>query len=44
MGLKTVSIVMGSDSDFPVMKQAVEILESFGVEYEIDIGIGRAHV
>ncbi len=32
-----VSIVMGSDSDLPVMKQAAEMLEHFGIEYEIDI-------
>jgi len=32
-----VSIVMGSDSDLPVMKQAAEMLDHFGVEYEIDI-------
>jgi 5-(carboxyamino)imidazole ribonucleotide mutase len=37
MGKKSVSIVMGSDSDLPVMKQAAEILEQFGIEYEIDI-------
>jgi 5-(carboxyamino)imidazole ribonucleotide mutase len=37
MGQKTVSIVMGSDSDLPVMKQAADILEELGVEYEIDI-------
>ncbi len=34
---KLVSIVMGSDSDLPVMKQAAEMLEKFGVGYEIDI-------
>ncbi|MBE0651078.1 MAG: 5-(carboxyamino)imidazole ribonucleotide mutase [Bacteroidales bacterium] len=28
---------MGSDSDLPVMKPAAEMLEQFGVEYEIDI-------
>ena len=28
---------MGSDSDLPVMKQAAEILDQFGVDYEIDI-------
>jgi 5-(carboxyamino)imidazole ribonucleotide mutase len=28
---------MGSDSDLPVMKQAAEILEHFGIPYEIDI-------
>jgi 5-(carboxyamino)imidazole ribonucleotide mutase len=34
---KRVSIVMGSDSDMPVMKEAAKILEEFGVHYEIDI-------
>ena len=37
MKKKLVSIVMGSDSDLPVMKQAAEMLEQFGVGYEIDI-------
>lgn len=37
MGQKLVSIVMGSDSDMPVMKQAAEMLEMFGIDYEIDI-------
>lgn len=32
-----VGVIMGSKSDFPVMKDAVEILESFGVECEVDI-------
>ena len=32
-----VSIVMGSDSDLPVMQQAADMLESFGIPYEIDI-------
>lgn len=34
---KHVSIVMGSDSDMPVMQQAAEILQQFGISYEIDI-------
>lgn len=34
---KKVSIVMGSDSDLPVMKQAAEMLDKFGIGYEIDI-------
>lgn len=34
---KLVSIVMGSDSDLPVMRQAAQILEQFGIGYEIDI-------
>ncbi|TCO08394.1 5-(carboxyamino)imidazole ribonucleotide mutase [Natronoflexus pectinivorans] len=37
MGKKVVSIVMGSDSDLPVMNQAAEMLELFGVGYELDI-------
>ncbi len=32
-----VGIIMGSDSDLPVMKEAAEILESLGVPYEITI-------
>ncbi|ABY91743.1 MULTISPECIES: 5-(carboxyamino)imidazole ribonucleotide mutase [Thermoanaerobacter] len=30
-------IIMGSDSDLPVMKEAAKVLEDFGVEYEITI-------
>lgn len=32
-----VGIVMGSDSDLPIMKDIAEILEEFGVEYEITV-------
>ena len=32
-----VSIVMGSDSDLPVMQAAADMLEQFGVGYELDI-------
>lgn len=32
-----VSIIMGSDSDLPIMKQAAEILEYFNVPFEITI-------
>lgn len=32
-----VGIVMGSDSDMPVMAKAAEILEEFGISYEIKI-------
>lgn len=32
-----VGIVMGSDSDLPIMKSAAEILEDFGVEYEMTV-------
>jgi len=32
-----VSVVMGSDSDMPVMAKSVEVLEQFGIDYEIRI-------
>lgn len=32
-----VGIVMGSDSDMPVMSKAAEMLEKFGIDYEMDI-------
>lgn len=32
-----VSIIMGSDSDLPVMRQAAEILQQFGVSVEVSI-------
>ncbi len=32
-----IGIVMGSDSDLPVMRQAAKILEQLGVEYEVVI-------
>ncbi len=32
-----VGIVMGSDSDMPVMSKAADILEQFGVDYEMTI-------
>ena len=32
-----VSIVMGSDSDMPVMSKAAEILDKFGIDYEMRI-------
>ena len=32
-----VSIVMGSDSDLEVMREAAKALEDFGIAYEIDI-------
>jgi len=32
-----VGIVMGSDSDWPVMKLAAEALEEFGIAYEADV-------
>jgi 5-(carboxyamino)imidazole ribonucleotide mutase len=32
-----VGIIMGSDSDLPVMQEAIAILESFDIEIEVDI-------
>ena len=32
-----VGIVMGSDSDLPVMSKAADMLEKFGIEYEMKI-------
>jgi 5-(carboxyamino)imidazole ribonucleotide mutase len=37
MEQKAVSIIMGSDSDMHIMVQAAEMLEYFGIGYEIDI-------
>ncbi len=34
---KEISIVMGSDSDLSVMKSACEVLEKFGIDFEIRI-------
>ena len=33
--MKKVGIVMGSDSDMPVMSKAAAILDKLGVEYEM---------
>jgi 5-(carboxyamino)imidazole ribonucleotide mutase len=33
----TISIIMGSKSDFPTLKKTIEILGDFGVEYETKI-------
>lgn len=35
--MKKVGIIMGSDSDLPIVKKAVDMLESFGVPYEIRV-------
>ena len=36
-----VAVIMGSDSDLPVMEAAVEVLEQFGVPFEL--GVLSAH-
>jgi len=35
--MKLVGVIMGSQSDFPVMKAAVEVLEELGISSEVDI-------
>ena len=36
-GKPVVGIVMGSDSDWPVMQAAAEALGSFGIAHEVDV-------
>ncbi len=33
----TVGVIMGSDSDWPVMEEAADVLEDFGIEAEVDV-------
>jgi 5-(carboxyamino)imidazole ribonucleotide mutase len=35
--MSKVGIIMGSDSDLPIMQQAISILQSFDIETEVDI-------
>ena len=35
--MKKIGIIMGSDSDLPVMKEAASILDALGVEYELTV-------
>jgi 5-(carboxyamino)imidazole ribonucleotide mutase len=37
MSKPLVSIVMGSDSDLEIMREAARTLESFGIAYEVDV-------
>jgi len=37
MSKPLVSIVMGSDSDLEIMREAGKALEEFGISYEIDV-------
>ncbi|MDD5774216.1 MAG: 5-(carboxyamino)imidazole ribonucleotide mutase [bacterium] len=32
-----VSIIMGSDSDLPVMRSAMDVLDKFGISYEVKV-------
>ena len=34
---KDVAIIMGSDSDWPVMEEAAQALDSFGISYSADV-------
>jgi len=36
-GTPFVAVLMGSDSDFPVMKSTLEVLDAFGVRYEVRV-------
>lgn len=35
--MKKVAIIMGSDSDLPIVEKAINTLKSFGVEYEMHV-------
>lgn len=35
--MKKVGIVMGSDSDMPVVQKAIDVLQAFGVPYEVHV-------
>ena len=35
--MKKVAIIMGSDSDLPIIQKAVDVLKSFGAPYEVHI-------
>ncbi|MGB1217972.1 MAG: 5-(carboxyamino)imidazole ribonucleotide mutase [Saprospiraceae bacterium] len=37
MSQAVISIIMGSDSDLPIMRQAAEILKEFGIEFELTV-------
>ncbi len=37
VGSAVVGLVMGSDSDWPVMEEAATVLEEFGIGYEADV-------
>lgn len=35
--MKKVAVIMGSDSDFPVVEKAVKVLKQYGVEFEAHV-------
>ena len=36
-GKPFVAVMMGSDSDFPVMESTLDVLDTFGVRYEVRV-------
>ncbi len=41
--MKKVAIIMGSDSDLPVVRKAAATLNDFGVPYEAHVFFGAPH-
>jgi 5-(carboxyamino)imidazole ribonucleotide mutase len=37
MSTPFVAILMGSDSDFPIMQNTIDVLASFGIQYEVKV-------
>ena len=35
--MKKIGIIMGSDSDLPVVEKAIDTLKSFGIPYEVHV-------
>ena len=35
--MKKVAVIMGSDSDLPVVEKAVDVLKEFGVPFEVHV-------
>lgn len=35
--MKKVAVIMGSDSDLPVVEKAIDVLKEFGVDYEVHV-------
>ena len=38
--MPAVGIIMGSDSDLTIMQEAVDVLEEFGVSYDVTVLFG----
>ena len=35
--MKKIAVIMGSDSDLPVVEKAIKTLETYGVPYEVHV-------